>query len=553
MSVIVENLSKSYGNKKALDNISFKAEKGEIVGIIGRSGAGKSTLIKILRGSEKEYTGKVEICGKTDNFREITAIHLQRTFALWAEPAIYNIIRKLYAIRSNSYNEELPLEEEWEEYEKTAIEILKLVGLEHKKNAYSNILSGGEKQRLLLGRQIAKIYEKGEGVLLLDEPATMSCPASKQNLLNVLKNINEKLGITIIITSHLPEIHSEICHKCILLDNGKIKLEGKPDYVISEFLKDLPKKYISKSKPTNKPIISVENISKRYFVVNGGETLNLKNISFKIYEKEIVSIVGPSGTGKSVLLRLLAGLEQVDDSCGKIVINGVDLSEYGWDRLNLRKEIGILHQEFSLTHYLTIEQLLKYRQGVKGEKALANAKLKAEELNISPKIVDGIYQLIDLPEPEMKNKMEKLKIDEEIIKLLFPAIVEDNEFNPMELLKSLDLSQEVLKKTPLQLSGGERVRVALALQLISKPKILLLDEPFGDLDIITLREIANYLKKINEKYEVTIVVISHCIDLVKEISHRAILIDDNKLICEGEPEKVCNEFIKRSCNKFLSK
>ncbi|WP_172632607.1 ABC transporter ATP-binding protein [Methanotorris igneus] len=547
MSVIVKNLTKRYGEKVALDNISFEAKKGEILGIVGRSGAGKTTLIRILRGTEPYDEGYVEICGRKDNFREITAIHLQRNFALWAEPAIYNIIRKLYAIRNNS-DESLPLEDEWEEYEKDALEIMKLVGLEHKKDAFSNILSGGEKQRLILGRQIAKIYERGEGVLLLDEPATMACPASKQMLLDVIKNIRDKLGITVIITSHLPEIHKYLCDRCILLEEGKIKMDGKPEEVIEEFLKDMKEPYIRKRKPSERDIIEVKNVSKRYYVVHGGETLNMKNVSFTIKEGEILSIIGPSGTGKSVLLRLLAGVEMPNS--GDIIVDGINLKDYGWERINLRRKIGVMHQEFSLSHYVKVEDLLKYRLGIKGEKAIAHAKLKAKELGLSPKVVDSLYQLIDLPEEEMRNKLEKLGLSENIIKLLFPAIVD--EFKPKEVLDALDLPEEVLQKTPAQLSGGERVRVAMALQLITKPKILLLDEPFGDLDPITLRDVANYLKKINDEFGTTIVLISHHVELIKEISDRAILIDEGKIILEGNPEEVCDEFIRRSNAKFLS-
>ncbi|MBW9221948.1 ATP-binding cassette domain-containing protein [Methanothermococcus sp. SCGC AD-155-C09] len=547
MAIVVKNLTKKYGHKKALDNISFNVKKGEILGIIGKSGAGKSTLIKILRGVDRDYQGHVEILNRRDNFRDITAIHLQRNFALWAEPAIYNIIRKLYAIRNNC-DESLPMEEEWDEYEKRALEILKLVGLKHKKDAFSNILSGGEKQRLILGRQIAKIYERGEGVLLLDEPATMSCPASKQILLDVLKNINRKLKITMVITSHLPEIHSYLCHRCILLEEGIIKLDGKPEVVIEKFLEDIPSPYIRESSPREKSIIEVKNLSKRYFVVNGGETLNMKDISFNIREGEILSIIGPSGTGKSVLLRLLAGVESPDS--GKIIVDGIDLSDYGWSRVELRRRMGILHQEFSLPHYLTVWDMLKYKVGVKGERAIVNAKLKSEEFGLSPKVVDAIYQLIDLPEEEMKNKLDKLGISHDIINTLFPAIV-DREFNPRDVLKTLNLSEEVLNKTPMELSGGEGIRVALALQLITKPKILLLDEPFGDLDPITLRDVANYLKRINDIYGTTIVLISHHIPLIKEISDRVILIDNGGIELEGDPEVVCNRFIEISNSRFL--
>ena len=123
----------------------------------------------------------------------------------------------------------------------------------------------------------------------------------------------------------------------------------------------------------------------------------------------------------------------------------------------------------------------------------------------------------------------------------------------MEILKTLNLDEEVLNKTPLELSGGEKVRVALALQLVTKPKILLLDEPFGDLDPITLRDVANYLKRINDKYGTTIVLISHHIPLIKEISDRVILIDRGKVVMEGDPEEVCNRFIEISNSRFLGK
>jgi len=548
-AVVVKNLTKRYGKKVALDNISFQVEEGEILGVMGKSGAGKSTLIRILRGVDRDYEGYVEILGRRDNFREVTAIHLQRNFALWAEPAIYNIIRKLYAVRNNC-DESLPMEEEWEEYEKKALEILRLVGLEHKKDVFANVLSGGEKQRLILGRQIAKVYERGEGVLLLDEPATMACPASKQILLDVLKKVNRELNVPIIITSHLPEIHRYLCHRCILLEEGRIVMEGRPEEVIGKFLEEMSPPYIRRSKPKDRVIIDVKNVSKRYFLVRGGETLNMRGISFQVREGEILSIIGPSGAGKSVLLRLLAGLELPDS--GKIIVDGVDLSEYGWKRIELRRKIGILHQEFSLPHYLTVGEMLRYRAGVKGERAITSARLKSKELGISPKVVDGIYQLIDLPEEERRNKLEKLGLSQDIVDILFPALV-DEDFNPMEILKTLNLDEEVLNKTPLELSGGEKVRVALALQLVTKPKILLLDEPFGDLDPITLRDVANYLKRINDKYGTTIVLISHHIPLIKEISDRVILIDRGKVVMEGDPEEVCNRFIEISNSRFLGK
>ncbi|MBP2172321.1 ATP-binding cassette domain-containing protein [Methanococcus voltae] len=552
MSIVVKNLTKKYDDGKiALNNVSFEVEPKKVLGIIGKSGAGKTTLIRILRGSEKFNEGSIEVFGKKENLRDVTAIHLQRNFALWAEPAINNIIRKLHAIREQS-DESLPIEEDMPEYTEKAIEILKLVGLEDKANTFSNILSGGEKQRLIMGRQLAKIYEKGEGVLLLDEPVTMSCPASKKMILEIINNARKKLNITVILTSHLPEIHKYLCDECILLENGEIKSKGKPDEIVDEFLKDMNEEYVKKNslnseKEAKELIYEVKDISKRYFVINGGETLNLKNISFEVQKGEILSILGASGTGKSVLLRILGGLELPDT--GEILLKGIDLSHFGWERMNLRSKMGIMHQEFSLAHYSTVGELLKYRRNIKSSKVLLDAKEKAKMYEIPETVVDALYQLLDLPDTERNNKLEKLGISQKILLSLFNASEEDI-YSYDKLMNALDLDSEILNKKPGELSGGQRVRVAIALQLVNQPEILLLDEPFGDLDPITLRDVSNYLKKINDMYGTTIVLISHHIEFIKEISDRAILIDNGTIDSEGKPDEICEKFIEKSTLKF---
>ena len=218
--------------------------------------------------------------------------------------------------------------------------------------------------------------------------------------------------------------------------------------------------------------------------------------------------------------------------------------------MNLRRKIGIMHQEFSLAHYLTVNELLKYRLGVKSIETVESAKLKAAELGISPKMVDGLYQLLDLPETEMRNKLDKIGISEMVVRKLFPA--KPVEYDANELLEALDLNKETLNKKPTELSGGEKVRVAMALQLALEPDILLLDEPFGDLDPLTLREVSNYLKKINDTVGTTIILISHHVELIKEISDRAILIDEGKLLMNGNPEEICEKFIERSNSKFMN-
>jgi methyl coenzyme M reductase system subunit A2 len=112
------------------------------------------------------------------------------------------------------------------------------------------------------------------------------------------------------------------------------------------------------------------------------------------------------------------------------------------------------------------------------------------------------------------------------------------------VFKAIKLPLSVLNAKPYQLSGGENVRAALALATITNPEYLLLDEPFGDLDPITLREVANALKNITDQLGTTIIFISHHMDFVNEVSHRAIMIENGDITMDGNPLDVTSKLIE---------
>jgi len=213
----IENLSKSYRLKDreivALKGISFSTRPGEILGVVGRSGGGKSTLMKILRGMEDFDSGRIVMDGITITpgcspevkraQMAMTAIHLQRDFALWTESALMNVVRRVYSRKTGYEVLPTPEDPDYDQMYDEAMYYLRLVGLEKKANHLATVLSGGEKQRLIIARQLAKKPK----VLLLDEPATMACPATKQEVLDAVKNVSRELKLTIVVVSHLPEIH----------------------------------------------------------------------------------------------------------------------------------------------------------------------------------------------------------------------------------------------------------------------------------------------------------------------------------------------------------
>ena len=559
--ISVKNVSKTYKMKdgaevKALDDISIDVSKGEILGIIGVSGSGKSTLLRILRGVESFDSGEImieDVEVKYDSnpyyfrkLRQATAIHLQRSFGLWSETALQNVIRKLNGVK---YGDEglTNFDSAYDEFGEEAREILKVVGLEEKTDHFAPVLSGGEKQRLIMARQLAKKPK----VLLLDEPATMSCPKTKQDILNAIKNINKELGVTVIIVSHLPEVHLYLSDRLVLMEKGKVVDEGTPRTIIPKFIMEMDEPEPPREPgEIGDPVIKVADIKKKFVLLKGGNVLKIEDINFDVKKGEIISLIGQSGAGKTVLLRMMAGLEIPDagDVLFKLNNDWVDMQEPGIVRMKVRRKLGFMHQEFSLVHHATVKDQIAGRLGVKGENVISNAKKVAKELGISEQVLDLLYQLTDLPETEAKIKLEKVGLTPDILEKLFPSFP-DTEVNKyaQPVFEALDLPMEILDRRSYELSGGQKVRATLALILTSQPEVLILDEPFGDLDPITLRIVSNSLKRINKKFNTTILMVSHHVDFIEEVSNRAILMEEGELVMDGDPHKLSEEFIKR-CN-----
>lgn len=553
----VENLTKIYKLEnnmriKALDNVSFEVEDNEIFGIMGISGSGKSTLLRILRGVEEFDEGTITIndmkitaknySSYKNDLKEKTAIHLQRSFGLWSKSAIDNVIHKLAGLQTGDETN-VNIEDVKEEYLDEALDILDTVGLKEKADHFAPVLSGGEKQRLVLARQLAKKPE----ILLLDEPATMSSPKKRFGVLDTIKKINEKYGTTVIMVSHQPEIQKYMSDRIMLMFNGKVETIDKPEVIINKFLKDEEEIYPLAKIDRTEPIIKVRNLSKDYYLFSGGHTLSIEDVSFDVNKGEILSIIGPTGSGKSEILKMIAGFEESDSGSIEILNQDtwVNMQDFGENRMQIRKNMGFMHQEFALTPHTPIIEQMGTKLSPKMDDVYKEALEKAEEYNISKESLDILYQLTDLSRNEAILKLDKINVGPQILELLFPSM--DNE-KVIEYAKpvfeALDLPLPLLSRQFIELSGGQKVRVAIAVVLASHPEILILDEPFGDLDPITLRIVANSLKKINEEFNTTIILVSHTMDFVKEVSSRTILINKGKLISEGSPEKVTADFIK---------
>ncbi len=207
-------------NVHAIQDISLTIEKQDVFGIIGFSGAGKSTLIRCIPRLISPSSGSIFFYEKDISlmdskylrkYRQKIGMIFQHFNLLTSRTVHSNIAYPLELIN-------MPLEKQNERIE----ELLKLVGLEHKKNAYPSQLSGGEKQRVGIARALAHDPE----ILLCDEATSALDPKTTQEILNLLSAINKKLQVTIILITHEMEVIKNICNKVAVLEKGKIIEQG---------------------------------------------------------------------------------------------------------------------------------------------------------------------------------------------------------------------------------------------------------------------------------------------------------------------------------------
>ncbi|HML25576.1 MAG TPA: ATP-binding cassette domain-containing protein, partial [Methanomethylovorans sp.] len=171
-------------------------------------------------------------------------------------------------------------------------------------------------------------------------------------------------------------------------------------------------------------VIKIKDINKRLALIRVGEVLNFKGLSLDIHRGEIVSLIGQSGAGKTTLLKMIEGL--TSPTSGEILYlhdgEWLDITHFNSRRMELRKKISIMHQEFTLSPHSTIGQQIGFRMRIKGPGSLEYAREKAKELKVSEEVLDILYALPDLEEEEKDKIMRQMQIAPDIYGKLFPKV-----------------------------------------------------------------------------------------------------------------------------------
>ncbi len=223
----LSGVTKRFGALAAIEDISLEVRRGEILGIIGRSGAGKSTLIRCLNGLEKPDSGRIEIGG-----RDIVPLNESELRAVRGRIGMIFQHFNLIAQKSVASNVALPLKiAGWDRVRRKArvAELLDLVGLAAKADAYPAQLSGGQKQRVGIARALAASPD----LLLSDEATSALDPETTTSILTLLKDINRKLGLTILLITHEMSVIRAVTDRVVVLDHGKIVEQGETERVFA--------------------------------------------------------------------------------------------------------------------------------------------------------------------------------------------------------------------------------------------------------------------------------------------------------------------------------
>ena len=310
----IKHLSKTFGvsggTVDALKDITLTIPDGEIYGIIGMSGAGKSTLVRCINMLERPTSGEVLIDGKSMtelSQRELREKRRDITMIFQG----FNLLMQRNCLKNVCFPLELAGVKK-DDAEKRAAELLELVGLGDKFKSYPAQLSGGQQQRVAIARALATHPE----ILLCDEATSALDPQTTQSILSLIRDIHDRLGITVIIITHQMSVVEQICTRVAILDGGEVAEEGAVSDVFSSPKSEAAKRLVYPEGYQN-PVMSGEDGAVIRVVFNGANATETPLIAKMAIEENIAASILSASTRSigdkaygNMLLGISGGKEQ---------------------------------------------------------------------------------------------------------------------------------------------------------------------------------------------------------------------------------------------------
>ncbi len=542
-----ENVIFSYPDSPvfALNCVSLSVKKGEFLSVIGHNGSGKSTLARLLNGLLEADAGKITVLGmdvsEGKNAVEIRK-HVGVVFQNPDNQMVASIVEDDVAFGPENIGierEEIGRRIEWS---------LNAVGMENYRTATPTRLSGGQKQRIA----VAGVLAIKPDVIILDESTAMLDPKGRKEVIEVVRRLNKEEGMTVILITHFME-EALLADRTIVMNKGEIALHGTPEEIFesgsaletfglslprisvisqnlrvagmtikdvlrpeelaTEIVKNFNNRGIyggqsSKYEPiktekSHEWDVDVKDLTFTYSKKSPFAAKALKGVDLHIDEGEFFGIIGHTGSGKSTLIQHLNALIKLPQAqkryrkkkpkkgrpapvISSISVGQFDLGSKKCDFKALRASVGMVFQypEYQL-----------FAESVFADVAFG---LKNFKKNLTKEEI----------EQAVKQSLEIVGLDYE----------------------------EVKDKSPFDLSGGQKRRVAIAGVIVTKPQILILDEPAAGLDPKGKNEIMELLHKLHNEWCKTVIIVSHDMDEVADNCTEAAVISDGTVFaCDAPP------------------
>jgi len=505
----ISDLFTSFGGDedevKAVRGVSLSIEKGETHALVGESGSGKSvTALSVMQllpyprahhsGGSITFQGQELVGAAKHTMREIRGNRIAMIFQepLTSLNPLHNIEKQIVEVL-HLHKALSPAEAR-----SRVLELLDLVGLGEAKTrlgALPHEFSGGQQQRVMIAMALANDPD----ILIADEPTTALDVTIQAQVLKLLADLQEKLGMAMLLITHDLGIVRYMADTVSVMTDGEIVEQGNaeqvfanPTHAYTKHLLAAEPKGRPKAAPNDAPVIMAGHDIKVWFPIRKGiirRTVDhikaVDGITLKVRQGHTLGVVGESGSGKSTLGRALLRLEQ---SRGEITFEGRSLQTMDAKSLKpYRREMQIVFQDpyGSLSPRLSIRQIVE-------EGLLVHGNAGADKRR------DLVVQA----------------------------------------LEEVGLEADMMNRYPHEFSGGQRQRIAIARALILKPKFIVLDEPTSALDMSVQAQIVDLLRDLQTNHDLAYLFISHDLKVIRAMAHDIIVMRQGRVIEQGTAQDV---------------
>ncbi|WP_223478515.1 ABC transporter ATP-binding protein [Oricola indica] len=484
-----------------VENVSFDVARGETLAIVGESGSGKSLTSLALMGLlpkalhvSPESRVSIHDGGRQRSLLSLTNREMRRIRGaeigmIFQEPM--TSLNPLFTI-GNQIEESLSLHTDLRaaERKEEVIALLERVGIrepEARVHAYPHELSGGMRQRTMIAMALAGRPR----LLIADEPTTALDVTIQAQILDLLRDLRNDLGMAMIFVTHDLGVVSEIADRALVMQSGEVVEAGKVHQILTApkhpytraLIAAVPSldRELRKQKrpsPLADPLVSIRDTRKTYTLPEGQIVRALNGVSLQIERGEVLGIVGESGSGKSTVAKILVGLETADS--GDIQFEGHPLSYDGNDRLSMRRAIQMIFQD---------------------PFAALNPRWRIDRILTEPMIIHGLNG-------DRSGRRRAAAA----------------------LLERVGMPPAALDRFPHEFSGGQRQRLSIARSLAVQPRLLIADESVSALDVTVQAQVLALLAQVKADMGMTIVFIAHDLAVVRGICDRVGVMRHGELV-----------------------